>query len=62
MAHRKPTLPTKRCPACARPFAWRKKWARDWDTVVYCSERCRRTAKAERAAEGRRGARSEGAS
>ncbi|WP_412069982.1 DUF2256 domain-containing protein [Rubrivirga sp. IMCC43871] len=42
MAHRKPHLPTKTCPVCGRPFAWRKKWARDWDAVVYCSERCRR--------------------
>ncbi|MGB3542295.1 DUF2256 domain-containing protein [Rubrivirga sp.] len=43
MAHRKPNLPTKTCPVCGRPFAWRKKWARDWDAVVYCSERCRRS-------------------
>ena len=28
---------------CGRPFAWRKKWARDWESVVYCSERCRRS-------------------
>ncbi|MEM1118357.1 MAG: DUF2256 domain-containing protein [Bacteroidota bacterium] len=42
MAHRKPHLPTKTCPVCERPFAWRKKWARDWEQVVYCSERCRR--------------------
>ncbi|NJR79657.1 DUF2256 domain-containing protein [Sphingomonas corticis] len=41
MAHRKPHLPTKTCAACARPFAWRKKWARDWDAVRYCSDRCR---------------------
>ena len=34
--------PAKICPACGRPFEWRKKWARDWDRVVYCSERCRR--------------------
>lgn len=39
---RKATLPTKTCPVCTRPFAWRKKWARDWDRVVYCSARCRR--------------------
>ncbi|MEK9907213.1 MAG: DUF2256 domain-containing protein, partial [Gammaproteobacteria bacterium] len=26
----------------ARPFSWRKKWERDWDSVVYCGERCRR--------------------
>jgi hypothetical protein len=39
----KADLPTKMCPACQRPFAWRKKWERDWGNVVYCSERCRRT-------------------
>lgn len=39
--YRKPHLPTKTCPVCERPFAWRKKWARDWDRVVYCSTRCR---------------------
>ncbi|WP_432415597.1 DUF2256 domain-containing protein [Chromohalobacter israelensis] len=42
MPHRKPHLPTKICPVCQRPFAWRKKWARDWENVVYCSARCRR--------------------
>ncbi|MBO6533053.1 MAG: DUF2256 domain-containing protein, partial [Muricauda sp.] len=31
-------LPTKICPVCQRPFAWRKKWEKDWDQVVYCSE------------------------
>ena len=40
----KANLPEKTCPVCQRPFAWRKKWARDWDNVVYCSERCRRAA------------------
>ena len=35
-------LPTKICAVCGRPFVWRKKWARDWDAVRYCSERCRR--------------------
>ncbi|QGT79513.1 DUF2256 domain-containing protein [Guyparkeria halophila] len=34
--------PSKVCPVCNRPFAWRRKWARDWVRVVYCSERCRR--------------------
>lgn len=33
---------TKVCPVCRRPFIWRKKWARDWENVVYCSVRCRR--------------------
>jgi hypothetical protein len=41
MAHRKPTLPEKTCLACGRPFAWRKKWARDWEQVKYCSDACR---------------------
>jgi hypothetical protein len=41
-APKKRDLPTKTCPVCGRPFTWRKKWARNWDEVVYCSERCRR--------------------
>jgi hypothetical protein len=40
---KKAELPTKTCPACGRPFAWRKKWAREWERVLYCSERCRRS-------------------
>ena len=39
---RKADLPTKVCAACSLSFTWRKKWARDWDHVRYCSERCRR--------------------
>ncbi|MEC9406597.1 MAG: DUF2256 domain-containing protein [Pseudomonadota bacterium] len=42
MPHRKPHLPQKICPICRRGFTWRKRWARDWDRVIYCSERCRR--------------------
>ena len=38
---RKSDLPTKLCAACGRPFAWRRKWARDWDQVRFCSDRCR---------------------
>lgn len=38
---KKAELPTKVCAACARPFAWRKKWARDWENVRYCSDKCR---------------------
>ncbi|WP_076574528.1 DUF2256 domain-containing protein [Aeromonas sp. RU39B] len=37
-----PLLPEKMCPVCQRPFRWRRKWARDWESVRYCSERCRR--------------------
>ena len=39
---KKAHLPAKTCPACGLPFAWRKKWERDWEHVIYCSERCRR--------------------
>jgi hypothetical protein len=34
-------LPTKVCTACGRPFVWRKKWERDWESVKYCSDACR---------------------
>ncbi|WP_086775520.1 DUF2256 domain-containing protein [Vibrio coralliirubri] len=40
--HKKIHLPTKTCPVCQKPFAWRKKWQRCWADVIYCSERCRR--------------------
>ncbi|PZP86911.1 MAG: DUF2256 domain-containing protein [Azospirillum brasilense] len=46
MAHAKPHLPEKACVQCGLLFAWRKKWARCWDEVKYCSDRCRRAAKA----------------
>jgi hypothetical protein len=39
---RKSDLPSKICLVCNKPFAWRKKWTRDWDQVLYCSERCKR--------------------
>ncbi|WP_424431024.1 DUF2256 domain-containing protein [Parasphingorhabdus sp.] len=39
---RKSDMPTKICEACRRPFSWRKKWARDWENVRYCSDECRR--------------------
>ncbi|WP_201584812.1 DUF2256 domain-containing protein [Psychrobacter sp. HII-4] len=42
MAHKKANLPQKTCPVCQRPFTWRKKWEKDWEQVIYCSERCRR--------------------
>jgi hypothetical protein len=37
----KQDLPQKPCAACGRSFAWRKKWERDWERVLYCSDRCR---------------------
>ncbi|MBM4009472.1 MAG: DUF2256 domain-containing protein [Planctomycetes bacterium] len=39
---RRPVPPPKICVACHRPFTWRKKWERDWDQVLYCSDACRR--------------------
>ncbi|WP_084782212.1 DUF2256 domain-containing protein [Roseivivax halodurans] len=39
---RKSDLPSQVCPVCGRPFFWRKKWSRDWEQVIYCSERCKR--------------------
>ena len=38
---RKENLPSKTCATCGRPFTWRKKWARVWEEVRYCSDRCR---------------------
>jgi hypothetical protein len=34
--------PEKVCKTCGKPFTWRKKWRKDWENVLYCSERCRR--------------------
>jgi hypothetical protein len=31
----------KVCVRCGLEFEWRKKWARDWENVKYCSERCK---------------------
>jgi hypothetical protein len=42
---RKGDLPSKPCAHCGRPMAWRKKWARVWNEVRYCSDRCRGEAK-----------------
>lgn len=32
----------KTCASCGRRIEWRKKWAKDWDQVRYCSDACRR--------------------
>jgi hypothetical protein len=34
-------LVPKICARCGLPFEWRKKWAKNWDEVKYCSTRCR---------------------
>ena len=38
----KAALPSKPCAACGRPMTWRRRWARIWDQVKYCSDACRR--------------------
>lgn len=42
---RKADLPQKICATCGRPFTWRKAWAKVWEEVRYCSDRCRATRK-----------------
>jgi hypothetical protein len=31
----------KNCVVCGRSIEWRKKWARDWENIRYCSDQCR---------------------
>jgi len=45
----KQALPSKPCVACGLSMSWRKRWARSWDEVKYCSEACRRSTPASRA-------------
>jgi len=33
--------PAKTCAACGRTMEWRKAWAKNWDAVKFCSDRCR---------------------
>jgi hypothetical protein len=42
MNRKNSNLDSKVCVICNRPFRWRKKWAKVWDSVKYCSDRCRR--------------------
>lgn len=37
----KQALPQKHCLHCGRPMVWRKRWAKNWDDVKFCSDRCR---------------------
>ncbi len=32
----------KTCVVCGRTMTWRKSWAKNWEQVRYCSDRCRR--------------------
>ena len=44
----KPNLPTKICAHCGREMEWRKSWAKNWDEVKYCSDRCRKEKKSKK--------------
>ena len=37
----KSSLPSKPCAVCQRPMTWRRAWAKNWDSVLYCSDACR---------------------
>ena len=38
----KAALPSKPCVACGLAMSWRRRWAKNWADVKYCSEGCRR--------------------
>jgi len=42
----KAALPSKPCQACGRPMSWRRKWAANWEGVLYCSAACRQRRRA----------------
>jgi len=41
----KGNLPQKTCLQCGLSMTWRKSWAKNWEDVKYCSEKCRAIAK-----------------
>ena len=30
------------CARCGREIAWRAKWAKNWESIKYCSDECRK--------------------
>jgi hypothetical protein len=36
----KASLPSKPCVVCGRTMTWRKSWAKNWESVLYCSNAC----------------------
>lgn len=40
-AGNKAGLPSKPCAACGRPMTWRRRWAKSWNEVKFCSDACR---------------------
>ena len=45
-----PLAAGKSCAVCGREIAWRRKWERDWERVLYCGDACRRRSKSDAAA------------
>ncbi len=43
----KSTLSVKACVDCGKPMEWRKRQAKVWTEVNFCSEKCRRNKKSE---------------
>jgi len=41
----KRALPSKPCVHCGRAMVWRRAWAKNWNEVKYCSDRCRAEAR-----------------
>jgi hypothetical protein len=35
-------LQSKLCHSCGRSFDYRKKWAKNWDEIKYCSDECKK--------------------
>ena len=38
----KAALPSKPCACCGLAMSWRRRWAKNWADVKYCSDACRR--------------------
>jgi hypothetical protein len=38
----KAALPSKPCAGCGLAMSWRRRWAKHWADVKYCSDACRR--------------------
>lgn len=45
---RHPVAEPKACACCGRSIEWRAKWARTWESVRFCSARCRTTRRDQR--------------
>jgi hypothetical protein len=41
VVRKKGQLPEKICAVCQKPMTWRKAWTNTWDSVRYCSDRCK---------------------